>query len=66
MEAQDDQHHQRRPELYGHVENMDNYDIILLGYPNWWASIPMPIATFLEEYFSNNENIDVEISVVED
>lgn len=23
---------------------------ILLGYPNWWASIPMPIASFLEKY----------------
>ena len=23
---------------------------VYLGYPNWWASIPMPIATFLESY----------------
>ena len=29
---------------------MEEYDVILLGYPNWWASIPMPIASFLEEY----------------
>ena len=29
---------------------MDDYDTILLGYPNWWASIPMPVASFLEEY----------------
>ena len=29
---------------------MEDYDVILVGYPNWWASIPMPIATFLEEY----------------
>ena len=39
-----------RPELTDHVENMEDYDTILLGYPNWWASIPMPIASFLEEY----------------
>ncbi|MBR2812532.1 MAG: SUMF1/EgtB/PvdO family nonheme iron enzyme [Solobacterium sp.] len=50
MEAQEDQHRQARPALSGHVENMEAYDIILLGYPNWWASIPMPIASFLEEY----------------
>ena len=50
MEAQEDQHRQARPELAGHVENMEDYDIVLLGYPNWWASIPMPIASFLEEY----------------
>ena len=29
---------------------LKSYDAILLGYPNWWASIPMPIASFLEEY----------------
>ena len=50
MEAQDDQHHQRRPELNSKITNFSEYDTILLGYPNWWASIPMPIATFLEEY----------------
>lgn len=49
-EAQRDQNEQARPELATHVENMDEYDTILLGYPNWWASIPMPIASFLEEY----------------
>lgn len=49
-EAQRDQNEQARPELAVHVENMDEYDTILLGYPNWWASIPMPIASFLEEY----------------
>lgn len=50
METQEDQHNQVRPELAGHVEGMENYDTILLGYPNWWASIPMKIASFLEEY----------------
>lgn len=49
-EAQRDQNAQARPELANHVEDMSQYDTILLGYPNWWASIPMPVATFLEEY----------------
>lgn len=49
-QAQQDQNEQARPELSTHVENMDQYDTIILGYPNWWASIPMPIASFLEEY----------------
>ena len=40
-----------------HVENMDDYDTILLGYPNWWASIPMPIASFLEEYDFSGKRI---------
>lgn len=50
MEAQEDQHNQARPELAEHIPDMEEYDVILLGYPNWWASIPMPIASFLEEY----------------
>ncbi len=49
-EAQRDQNEQARPELATHVENIEDYDVIILGYPNWWASIPMPIASFLEEY----------------
>ena len=47
-EAQRDQRAQARPEIKGKVPDMAKYDTILLGYPNWWASIPMPIATFLE------------------
>lgn len=49
-QAQHDQNIQARPEIANHVEDFDQYDTILLGYPNWWASIPMPIASFLEEY----------------
>ena len=39
-----------RPALSSHVEDMRQYDIILLGYPTWWATMPMPVYTFLEEY----------------
>lgn len=49
-EAQEDMNSNARPELETVIENMDDYDVILLGYPNWWATIPMPIATFLESY----------------
>ncbi len=56
-EAQRDQNEQARPELASHVENMEDYDIVILGYPNWWASIPMPIASFLEEYDFSEKTI---------
>lgn len=56
-EAQQDQNQQARPELKNKVENMEQYDTILLGYPNWWASIPMPIASFLEEYDFSEKTI---------
>jgi flavodoxin len=39
-----------RPKLAGRVENMATYDVIFLGYPNWWGTMPMPIYTFLESY----------------
>ena len=39
-----------RPELANHVENMEQYDVIFLGFPNWWYTVPMAIHTFLEEY----------------
>ncbi len=57
MEAQEDQHKKARPELNEHIDNMEQYDTILLGYPNWWASIPMPIATFLESYDFSGKTI---------
>lgn len=57
MEAQEDQHRQARPEIANPLESIDGYDVILLGYPNWWASIPMPIATFLESYDFSGKTI---------
>ena len=56
-EAQRDQRKQARPKLKNHIKNFDQYDTIILGYPNWWASIPMPIASFLEEYDFSGKTI---------
>lgn len=39
-----------RPELTGQVENWEDYDIIFLGYPIWWAGMPMALHTFMESY----------------
>lgn len=38
-----------RPALTGRVENIDQYDVVFLGYPYWRGSAPMPLFTFLEE-----------------
>ena len=46
-----------RPELSTHMENLDQYDVILLGYPNWWADLPMPLYTFLDEYDLSGKTI---------
>lgn len=45
------------PVLSSHVENMEQYDVILLGYPTWWATMPMPVYSFLEEYDFSGKTI---------
>lgn len=56
-EAQRDQRRQARPKLKNHVADFAKYNVIMLDYPNWWASIPMPIASFLEEYDFSGKTI---------
>ena len=56
-EAKREQKDRVRPKLVTHVENMEEYNIIILGYPNWWGTIPMPIVSFLEEYDFSGKTI---------
>jgi flavodoxin len=49
-EAKRDQEAEARPELKTRIANMEQYGTVFIGYPNWWATIPMPIATLLEQY----------------
>ena len=46
-----------RPELSTHIDNLDDYDVIFLGFPNWNADLPMPMYTFLEEYDLSGKTI---------
>lgn len=46
-----------RPELTEHLSNPDEYDTIILGYPNWWGTMPMAVYTFLEEYDFSEKTI---------
>lgn len=46
-----------RPELTDKVKYMDEYDIIYLGYPNWWGTFPMAVFTFLESYDFSGKTI---------
>lgn len=39
-----------RPELAGELPNLDDYDIIMIGYPIWHGATPRPVLTFLENY----------------
>ena len=37
-----------RPELVENVENLEKYDVVFLGYPNWWSVVPMALLSFFE------------------
>lgn len=39
-----------RPAISGSVENMEQYDVVLLGYPVWWGEAPRIMSTFIESY----------------
>ena len=46
-----------RPEISGSLENMENYDVIFLGYPIWWGEAPHIIYTFMESYDFSGKTI---------
>lgn len=56
-QAQRDQQRAARPELKTRIADMGRHDVVFLGYPNWWATIPMPIASFLEQYDFSGKTI---------
>lgn len=39
-----------RPAISGSVDNMDQYDIVFIGYPIWWGDAPRILSTFVESY----------------
>lgn len=56
-QAAEEQDSNARPAIADHVDNMDDYDTIFLGYPNWWGDMPMILYTFLEEYDLSGKTI---------
>ena len=47
-QAQEDQRQGKHPELVRYPEQIEQYDEIYLGYPNYWGTMPMAVFTFLE------------------
>lgn len=39
-----------RPDLSTHIEDLSRYDIVFVGFPNWWYGMPMAMYSFFEEY----------------
>lgn len=55
--AREEQRENARPELTEIVDKMDSYDVIYIGYPNWYGTMPMALFTFLESYDFSGKTI---------
>ena len=49
-EAKKDLRAKARPELVSMPESIDEYDTVILAYPNYWGTMPMAVYTFLENF----------------
>uniref|UniRef100_S0DGQ3 Putative flavodoxin family protein n=1 Tax=termite gut metagenome TaxID=433724 RepID=S0DGQ3_9ZZZZ len=56
-EAKKDQKRGARPELKAYLPDIDGYDTVYLGYPNYWGTLPMAVFTFLERYDFSGKTI---------
>lgn len=46
-----------RPEVKAYADDLEDYDTIYVGYPNWWGTMPMVMFTFLEHYDLSGKRI---------
>ena len=56
-EAKKDLKAKARPELLNNPDSIDDYDTIILAYPNYWGTMPMAVFTFLEKYDFSGKTI---------
>lgn len=48
-QGQQERNANARPALASHAEDLDRYDVVFLGFPNWWGDMPMAMYSFLDE-----------------
>lgn len=48
--AQNEQQEEARPAIAETVDNIEDYDTVYFGYPNWWGDMPMIMYSFLDDY----------------
>lgn len=49
-QAQQEQRQNARPDISTSIPNLEKYDTVFIGYPNWWGTLPMPFFTLLERH----------------
>ncbi len=58
-QAKNEQNENARPELANHLDDVSQYDMIYLRFPNWWGDMPMTVYSFLDEYDFSGKEIHV-------
>lgn len=55
--AKQERDNQARPKLATHIQNLKDYNVVFVGFPNWWYDMPMPLYSFFEEYDFSGKTI---------
>ena len=55
--AREEQRSNARPAISGSIENIEQYDVIYVGFPNWWGDMPMILYTFFDTYDFSGKTI---------
>ena len=56
-QAQQEQRQNARPEISTSIPDLEKYDTVFIGYPNWWGTMPMCMFTLLEKYDLSGKTI---------
>lgn len=55
--AKEEKQSKTYPEIANKIPNIEQYDVIFVGYPNWWYDMPMVIYTLMREYDFSGKTI---------
>lgn len=55
--AQEEQRSNTRPAISGSIENIEQYDVVYVGFPNWWGDMPMILYTFFDTYDLSSKTV---------
>lgn len=55
--AQEEQRNNARPAISGSIENIEQYDVVYVGFPNWWGDMPMILYTFFDTYDLSDKTV---------
>lgn len=55
--AKEEKQNNVRPAINGKINGFENYDVVFVGFPNWWSDLPMVLYTFFEAYDFSGKKI---------